>query len=177
MEDWTDPSQGEAYLESKSATKGCILFVDDDGYECHFDSKQSAKVRGVALQHMFDVLEGIIGNWSSSFHCEATQNLWSAFFALCGICWVMLGYVNALLHAWSGVKVSKDWRKRWELMPHSIWWTIWKKRNMRYFEGMRRSLSHLTHEWPFPKPFGYKWCFRSRLWVLWLLGGEFSLGA
>lgn len=29
------------------------------------------------------------------------------------------------------------------MVPHAIWWTIWKKRNSQYWEGLARLLIHI----------------------------------
>lgn len=39
---------------------------------------------------------------------------------------------------WRGVKVSKEWRKWWDLVPYSIWWTLRKERNSLYWEDQSR---------------------------------------
>lgn len=43
----------------------------------------------------------------------------------------------------AGVKDRKEWRRLCGLVPHNIWWKIWKEWNSHCFEGNDRPLSNL----------------------------------
>ncbi|KAG5631747.1 hypothetical protein H5410_003464 [Solanum commersonii] len=57
-------------------------------------------------------------------------------------CWIRRG----------GSKSQKAW---WRIIPHCIWWTIWKERNSRNFED--RSYSIQKVRWDCIASF-YFWC-------------------
>lgn len=62
--------------------------------------------------------------------CEGPRSLCTKVFScvfIFGIVLVMAYSVSEMLHRWRWVKVRKEWRKRRDLVPHSLWWTFWKE--------------------------------------------------
>ncbi|WMV15374.1 hypothetical protein MTR67_008759 [Solanum verrucosum] len=54
--------------------------------------------------------------------------------------WTMLEHTPDLLSCWirrGGSKRQKTW---WNLIPHCIWWTVWKERNSMNFEDISNSI-------------------------------------
>ncbi|WMV52845.1 hypothetical protein MTR67_046230 [Solanum verrucosum] len=68
-------------------------------------------------------------------HCKAATNLWNMFLYILGVSWVMPKSTKELLNCWKGIGsrgASEDW---WRSIPACVWWTLWKERNSRFFEG------------------------------------------
>lgn len=68
-------------------------------------------------------------------HCISTINLWHMFFCILRITWVIPSSTLALLSNWWSIGNrggEEDW---WKIIPACIWWTVWKERNGRHFEG------------------------------------------
>lgn len=64
-------------------------------------------------------------------HCRVTDQLWQLFLTLGKVKWVMPGITLDLLRCWNNSAGSKA--KWWKVMPISIWWTVWRERNVRCF--------------------------------------------
>ncbi|WMV39324.1 hypothetical protein MTR67_032709 [Solanum verrucosum] len=53
------------------------------------------------------------------------------------ISWVMPKTTLEVLNSWPGVGSSGKKEEWWKLIPACIWWSIWKERNARCFEGQK----------------------------------------
>ncbi|WMV44197.1 hypothetical protein MTR67_037582, partial [Solanum verrucosum] len=73
-------------------------------------------------------------------HCTFTAQIWSMFLNFSEVKWTMPEHTVVLLSCWirrGGSKRQKTW---WNLIPHCIWWTVWKVRNSRNFEDIFNSI-------------------------------------
>jgi hypothetical protein len=77
-------------------------------------------------------------------HCAAARDLWIAFFARFGLCWVMPRSVKELLASWWTAGRTRS-AVVWKMVPHCILWCIWRERNNRCFEGLSRTREELLH--------------------------------
>ena len=73
-------------------------------------------------------------------HCPIAYEMWSMFFCLFGICWVMPQRVMDLLDSW-----SCNFRRHcnidiWRIVPHCLMWCIWWELNARSFYGCEQSI-------------------------------------
>ncbi|KAG5585984.1 hypothetical protein H5410_046418 [Solanum commersonii] len=57
------------------------------------------------------------------------------FLCLLGVNWVMLKTTLELLSKWEGIGNRGRKEHWWRTIPASIWWTLWKERNSRCFDG------------------------------------------
>ncbi|KAG5585385.1 hypothetical protein H5410_045819, partial [Solanum commersonii] len=104
--------------------------------------------------HMVDTMEGKEWEiWKCAFagktgetsshlflHCTFTAQIWSMFLNFLEVKWTMPEHTADLLSCWirrGGSKRQKTW---WNLIPHCIWWTVWKERNSRNFEDISNSI-------------------------------------
>ncbi|XP_055800457.1 uncharacterized protein LOC129869915 [Solanum dulcamara] len=67
-------------------------------------------------------------------HCKVTSQLWTMFLSLTETKWSMPEHTTDLLSCWIRRGGSKTQKKWWRIIPHCIWWTIWRERNGRSFE-------------------------------------------
>jgi hypothetical protein len=77
-------------------------------------------------------------------HCAATRDLWNAFFAQFGLCWVMPRSVKEALASWWTAGRTRS-AVVWKMVPHCILWCIWRERNNRCFEDSPRTREELLH--------------------------------
>jgi hypothetical protein len=77
-------------------------------------------------------------------HCAVARDLWIAFFARFGLCWVMPRSVKELLASWWTAGRTRS-AMVWKMIPHCILWCIWRERNNRCFEGLSRTREELLH--------------------------------
>jgi hypothetical protein len=77
-------------------------------------------------------------------HCAVARDLWIAFFARFGLCWVMPRSVKELLASWWTAGRTRS-AVVWKMVPHCILWCIWRERNNRCFEGLSRTREELLH--------------------------------
>lgn len=68
-------------------------------------------------------------------HCVITRQLWQLFIALAGIVWVMPKDTIGLICSWNSIRGRTCHKEWWKIVPACIWWTVWKERNARCFEG------------------------------------------
>lgn len=73
-------------------------------------------------------------------HCYVARNLWILTFNLFGIHWVLPSSTHDLLASWWIKTVNKDIKKIWKMVPHALFWCLWKERNLRTFEDMEALL-------------------------------------
>jgi len=57
-----------------------------------------------------------------------------------GVCWVQPWKLKDVLVAWRRRKQKLLALGVWNLIPLAIWWSVWKERNRRIFEGKDLSL-------------------------------------
>jgi len=76
-------------------------------------------------------------------HYMTTINLWPMFFCILGKTWVIPSSTLALLDNWWSIgnrDGKEDW---WKIISACIWWTVWKERNGRHFEGTSSSIEKI----------------------------------
>ncbi|WMV52061.1 hypothetical protein MTR67_045446 [Solanum verrucosum] len=69
---------------------------------------------------------------------KVTGQLWSLFLRLKNISWVMPGRIAEALYSWEEAGLQAKNRSNWRIIPATIWWTIWKERNLRVFENREK---------------------------------------
>lgn len=72
-------------------------------------------------------------------HCRIATDLWNMFICMLEVDWTMPKTTFEVLTQWQGIgkRGSKeDW---WKYVPACIWWSLWKERNERCFEGRTSS--------------------------------------
>jgi hypothetical protein len=77
-------------------------------------------------------------------HCGVARDLWNAFFARFGLCWVMPRTVKELLASWWTAGRTRS-AVVWKMVHHCILWCIWRERNDRCFEDSPRTREELLH--------------------------------
>jgi len=65
------------------------------------------------------------------------------FLALLGVKWVMPSTTKELLNSWKGIGNRGRNEHWWRTIPACIWWTLWKERNLRSFEGQKSNLQKI----------------------------------
>ncbi|KAF3652458.1 putative midasin-like isoform X7 [Capsicum annuum] len=61
----------------------------------------------------------------------------------CFVCWVVPKTTKSMMDCWKEIgrrESEEDW---WELIPASIWWTLWKERNARCFEDKSNNIQKI----------------------------------
>ena len=75
-------------------------------------------------------------------HCKWTDQLWRIFSSLRKITWVKPRKIAQLLNCWINIGNTTIKEERWRIVPACIWWTVWKERNQRCFEGKKNNLQN-----------------------------------
>ncbi|WMV54378.1 hypothetical protein MTR67_047763 [Solanum verrucosum] len=88
-------------------------------------------------------------------HCKVMTQVWVMFTSIAGINWIMPEHTADLLSCWIRRGGSKSQKRWWTTVPACIWWTIWKERNQRIFEGRESSI--LKIKWKVITSLGF-WC-------------------
>jgi hypothetical protein len=64
-------------------------------------------------------------------------------FVLFGVQWVMPETVLDLFSSWQGSCGSRRTKMVWRVVPHCVFWCIWRERNTRHFEDIETSIPEL----------------------------------
>lgn len=55
----------------------------------------------------------------------------------------MPGKISEALTSWEEVGALAKDKSRWRLIPACIWWTVWKERNSRCYEGRENDVQKI----------------------------------
>jgi len=69
-------------------------------------------------------------------HCDVARIVWSSFYRLFGVEWVMPSSVVDLLSAWGTLLGRGPVHCIWKQVPLCVLWGLWRKRNSRIFEDV-----------------------------------------
>jgi len=69
-------------------------------------------------------------------HCDVARALWSYFYSLLGVEWVMPSSILDLLSAWGTLLGHGSAIHIWKQVPLGILWGLWRERNTRLFENV-----------------------------------------
>ncbi|KAG5593819.1 hypothetical protein H5410_035051 [Solanum commersonii] len=70
------------------------------------------------------------------------DQLWRIFICLRKITWVKPRNIEGVLKCWMRVGNATAKEERWKIVPACIWWTVWKERNQRCFEGKQNNMQN-----------------------------------
>jgi hypothetical protein len=76
-------------------------------------------------------------------HCDVARVVWSSFYSLFGVEWVMPSSVLDLLSGWSTLLGRSPVLRFWKRVPLCVMWGLWHERNSRLFENMEVSVGAL----------------------------------
>jgi len=79
-------------------------------------------------------------------HCTVTAKLWNMFYSFFGLSWVMPHSIKEAYESWCCWKVDSTIKQTWKMIPAAIFWSIWRERNRRCFEGLSTPLHSLKAE-------------------------------
>lgn len=68
-------------------------------------------------------------------HCKIATDLWNMFICILEVNWTMPRTTFEALTHWQGIGKSGSKEDWWKNIPAYIWWTLWKERNERHYEG------------------------------------------
>ncbi|TMW87681.1 hypothetical protein EJD97_019620 [Solanum chilense] len=57
--------------------------------------------------------------------------------------WVMPRKVTQSLKLWSSYPSISGHKEIWKIIPACIWWSVWKKRNIRCFQNKSNSIQKI----------------------------------
>jgi hypothetical protein len=69
-------------------------------------------------------------------HCDVARDIWSFFYSLFGVKWVMLRRVLDLLSSWGSSLGHGQVQKIWKQVPLCVMWGFWRERNAQHFEDV-----------------------------------------
>ncbi|OVA11575.1 hypothetical protein BVC80_1169g48 [Macleaya cordata] len=69
--------------------------------------------------------------------------VWCFFIESFEFCWTCPSSTVDLLQSWHGLKFSKEGRKLWKLIPHAVFWMLWKTRNELIFRSASCSFQEI----------------------------------
>ena len=69
-------------------------------------------------------------------HCDVARVVWSSFYSLFGVEWVMPSSVVDLLSAWGTLLGRGPVHRIWKQVPLCVLWGLWRERNSRLFEDV-----------------------------------------
>jgi hypothetical protein len=68
-------------------------------------------------------------------HRDIERELWSSFFHLFGIVWIMPRRVREMLVSWGGQMGNRNALEMWRLAPLCLMWCIWRGQNAMNFKN------------------------------------------
>jgi len=69
-------------------------------------------------------------------HCDVARIVWSSFYRLFGVEWVMPSSVVDLLSAWGTLLGRGPVHRMWKQVPLCVLWGLWREKNSRLFEDV-----------------------------------------
>jgi hypothetical protein len=98
------------------------------------------------VQHITSTLasKDVTGKWGDRereeterfLHCDVARVVWSFFYGLFGVEWVMPRSVLDLLSAWGTLLGRGPVHRVWKQVPLCVLWGLWRERNSRLFEDV-----------------------------------------
>ena len=76
-------------------------------------------------------------------HCKVARELWDMVFGLFGVHWVMPRTVLDLFSSWQGRFERRRNAVIWRVIPHRVFWCLWRERNAHHFEDTKRTIPDL----------------------------------
>jgi mannosylglycoprotein endo-beta-mannosidase len=76
-------------------------------------------------------------------HCPYASGLWFHVLKILNFQWVMPEKVEGVLRCWHRSFRNPFAKTIWRMIPHCIWWCLWRERNNRCFEDCSLSLVRL----------------------------------
>jgi hypothetical protein len=76
-------------------------------------------------------------------HCDMDRVVWSSFYRLFGVEWVMPSSVLDVLSGWSSLLGRGSVSRIWKKVPLCVLWDLWRERNARLFEDVEVSVGAL----------------------------------
>jgi mannosylglycoprotein endo-beta-mannosidase len=76
-------------------------------------------------------------------HCPYACELWTHVLNILNLHWVMPETVAEMLRCWKRRLRNPFAQAIWRMIPHCIWWCLWRERNRRCFEDCSLSLDRL----------------------------------
>jgi hypothetical protein len=76
-------------------------------------------------------------------HCDVARDIWSFFYNLFGVEWVMLRRVMDWLSSWGNSMGCGQVQKIWKQVPLCVMWGLWHERNARHFEDVEMPVLEL----------------------------------
>ncbi|WMV33277.1 hypothetical protein MTR67_026662 [Solanum verrucosum] len=55
----------------------------------------------------------------------------------------MPGRIEEALYSWEEAGLQAKNRSNWRIIPATIWWTVWKERNLRVFENRESNMQQV----------------------------------
>jgi hypothetical protein len=69
-------------------------------------------------------------------HCDVARVVWSSFYSLFGVEWVMPSSVLDLLSGWGTLMGRGPVFRIWKQVPFCVLWSLWRERNSKLFEDV-----------------------------------------
>jgi hypothetical protein len=88
------------------------------------------KKHGESVDHLF-------------LHCDVAWVVWSYFYSLFGVEWVMPSSVLDLLSGWGTLLGRGSAIRIWKQIPLCVLWGLWRERNSRLFEDVEVTVGAL----------------------------------
>jgi len=79
-------------------------------------------------------------------HCDVARVVWSFFYSLVGVEWVMPSSVVDLLSGWGTLLGRGPVFLIWKQVPLCVLWGLWRERNSRLFEDVEVSVGALCRK-------------------------------
>jgi hypothetical protein len=76
-------------------------------------------------------------------HCDVARVVWSYFYSLFGVEWVMPSSVLDLLSGWDTLLSRGSANRIWKQVPLCVLWGLWRERNSRLFEDVEVTVGAL----------------------------------